>query len=135
MRTGIDDITGKLLTGWDHCAQSLRLILTTRVGALVMRRDFGGGLAELQDRNPSPRELMRAFVTCATAIRLWEPGFRLTKIELLRAGPDGVYRLELTGTFYPRGHLGDYSVTETRSSWLPGRRVGQGISFIPQEIA
>jgi len=131
MRTGIDDRTGGLLTGWDHCVQSLRLILTTRVGTLIMRRDFGGGLVELQDRNPSPREMMAAYTRITTAIRLWEPGFRLQKLGIVRAGADGIYRLDMVGVFYPRGHLGDYAASETRSTAIPGYalRTG-GISFI-----
>lgn len=135
MRTGIDDRTGQILTGWDHCVQSIRLILTTRVGALVMRRDFGGGLVELQDRNPSPRVMMEAFVRIATAIRQWEPGFRLQQIAMTRSGPDGIYVLDMVGIFYPRGHLGDYSVSETRSAAIRGHANDNGITFVDEVAA
>lgn len=114
MRAGIDRETGRLLTGWDHCAQSIIVVLTTEIGARVMRRAFGSALHELQDRNPDGRTVMMAFVSIAAALRQWEPGFRLGRIIPESIGADGVAVFRLAGTFFPRGHLGDYSVTEPR---------------------
>ena len=51
MRTGISATTGRVLTGWDHCVQSLAKILTTRFNSRVMRRDFGSRVPDLQDAN------------------------------------------------------------------------------------
>lgn len=114
-RAGIDRETGRLLTGWDHCAQSIIVVLTTRVGARLMRRAFGSRIGELQDRNPDGRTMMTVNVVIAAALRQWEPGFRLSRITPLRLGADGVAVLELSGTYYPRGHLGDYGASEQRS--------------------
>ena len=116
MRTGLDDRTGQMLTGWDHCVQSIGIILTTRIGTRVMQRDFGSVLKELQDANPDPRTMMLIFVGVAEALRRWDPGFRLHRIALTRAGADGIYQFELVGTFYPLGHRGDYSLAEERSA-------------------
>ena len=114
MRAGMDRTTGHLLTGWDHCAQSIIVILTTEIGARVMRRAFGSALHELQDRNPDGRTIMLAFSSIAAALRKWEPGFKLQRIVPETIGADGVAVFSLSGTFYPRGHLGDYSLAEQR---------------------
>lgn len=118
MRSGIDRATGKSLIGWDHCVQSIAVILTTRVGSRVMRRAFGSAALDLQDRNATPKRIMQIYAAVAAAIKRWEPGFRLQTIKLTRGGADGVFAFEIAGVFYPRGHLGDYSVSETRSAVL-----------------
>jgi uncharacterized protein len=124
MRAGMDRETGRLLEGWEHCAQSIGVILTTRVGWRVMRRAFGSELRALQDRNPDPATMLSVFSSIASALRRWEPGFRLTRIVPDRIGADGVTVLTLAGTFYPRGHLGDYSLAEQRSAAYGGSASG-----------
>jgi phage baseplate assembly protein W len=119
-RAGIDRETGRLLTGWEHCAQSIAVVLTTRIGWRVMRREFGSRLRDLQDRNPDPATMLAAFVSIAEALARWEPGFRLSRITPERIGVDGVTVLTLSGAFYPRGHLGDYSVSEQREASYGG---------------
>lgn len=119
MRSGIDRATGRVLVGWDHCVQSIGVILTTRVSSRVMRRAFGSAALDLQDLNATPRRIMQIYAAVAAALKRWEPGFRLKTIQLTRGGADGVFVFEIAGTFYPRGHLGDYSVTEERSAVLP----------------
>lgn len=116
MRTGIDRETGRLLQGWDHCAQSIAVILTTRVGARVMRRAFGSDVKALQDRNPDSRTMLVVFAAVAAALRRWEPGFRLTRLQPRTVGADGAAVIEIAGTFYPRGHLGDYSGGQEREA-------------------
>lgn len=117
-RAGMDRHTGRLIEGWDHCVQSIAVILTTHVGSRVMRRAFGADVGELQDRNADPVTVMTLYAAIAEALRHWEPGFRLTRIGLDRMGTDGVAVFTLSGTYYPYGHRGDYSVAEARDAWL-----------------
>ena len=126
-RAGMDRATGRLLAGWEHCAQSIAVILTTRIGWRVMRRRFGAQVRELQDLNPDPATLLRLYAAIAEALRLWEPGFRLSKIAATRIGADGVALFEIEGQYFPRGHLGDYSAGETRAARLAANDAGFSI--------
>jgi len=92
-----------------------------------MRRAFGSAHLELQDRSASAINIMRVYASVAEALRKWEPGFRLRTIRLTRGGPDGVFAFEMTGVFYPRGHLGDYSVKEDRAATIGVARASTGI--------
>lgn len=128
MRTGIDRATGKVLTGWDHCVQSICVVLTTRLATRIMRRDFGSALKDLQDRNASPATIAAIYAAVAGALLRWEPGFRLRTMLLDRAGPDGVFAFILEGDFYPLGHIGDYRTRETRAAVL-GLNGSLGLSY------
>lgn len=116
MRTGVDRNTGELLTGWAECAQSIAVIMTTAIGALVLARAFGSDCPMLQDRPMTAASIMDHYVAIAEALRKWEPGFRLRRVNVREAGADGYLALEIAGDFYPRGHLGDYSIVETGHS-------------------
>lgn len=124
MRAGIDARTGKVLAGWAHCAQSIGKCLTTRFASRVMRRHIGSEVPELQDENPDPATILRLYVSIATALNDpagGEPGFNLTSIELVRGGRDGRFVFLLDGDYFPRGHLGDFSLKEGRSMSYNGR--------------
>lgn len=130
-RAGMDRETGRLLQDWDHCAQSIAVILTTRVGWRLMRRRFGAKVADLQDRNPEPAVLLAIFAAIAAALRAWEPGFRLRRIVPLQLTADGTARFELAGDYYPRGHLGDYATREERSATFGGTPEGFAVELAP----
>lgn len=65
--------------------------------------------------------ILQVFVACAEAIQKWEPRFRLDRVTIGEAGADGKIGLNLFGTYYPRGHLGDFTVEEKRSTTVPAR--------------
>jgi phage baseplate assembly protein W len=113
-RFGVDRNTGKLIFGWAHCLQSLTVLVTTAFNTRVMRLDFGSKIPDLVDRPANSTIIMQWYVSIVSAITKWEPGYRVTNLALTKAGPDGGFTFELTGTFYPRGHLGDYTISELK---------------------
>lgn len=116
--TGLNWETGQVLVGWPHVVQSLSIIFTTRFGERVMREWFGSFVPNMLGKNIVPSTQLKFWTAVCVAIDLWEPRFRVTQIiprgspEQLRSGALGY---TIHGTYYPRGHLGDYSVTEPRS--------------------
>jgi phage baseplate assembly protein W len=118
VRAGIDARTGAVLTGWDHCAQSIGKCLTTRLASRVMRRHLGGRVPELQDQNADAGTILAAYVAIAEALADpdgGEPGFNLTGIDMVEAGRKGRFVFLLSGVYYPLGHEGDFSLVEDRS--------------------
>ena len=114
--TGVNAQTGKALDGWAHVVQSIRKILTTSIGTRVMRREFGSELMSLIDAPMEGRVLLALYVATANAIARWEPRYRLSKVTLLQANAQGKISLRLDGTYYPRGHLGDFTISDERQA-------------------
>lgn len=113
---GVSAVTGKRLSDWKHVEQSIGKILKTPIGARVMRRDFGSDLPDLVDQKMTPRNILAVYAAAATAIEKWEPRFRMKRGQVLRATAVGQLHLVVTGVYFPRGHLGDYSVSEDRTA-------------------
>jgi len=112
--TGIDRRSGQVLAGWRHVEQSLRMIFTTHFGERVMRRWVGSAVPALLGRNMSNATILRFWTAICIAIDLWEPRFRVTKITPYGSAMDlrtGKIGFAIAGVYYPRGHLGDYSVS------------------------
>tara|TARA_R110002124_G_scaffold284368_1_gene461506 strand:- start:27158 stop:27532 length:375 start_codon:yes stop_codon:yes gene_type:complete len=117
MRTGVDTRTGKVLTGWDHCVQSIDRCLRTRLASRVMRRHLGSLVPELQDANADPVTIFNLYRSIADALNDpdgGEPGYSLRTIELVEYGRAGRFAFLLTGIYFPRGHLGDFGIREQR---------------------
>lgn len=115
---GIDRHTGKVIDNLASAYQGVEVILSTRIGSRVMRREFGGGIAELLGRLLTPSLFAAWRQLVATAIDLWEPRFRVRRIlvsgsvEQLRLGQVG---LSIEADYRPRGHLGDFTVERVLS--------------------
>lgn len=114
--TGINARTGALLSDWEHTQQSLGRVLTTPLGSVVMWRDFGSTLPDLVDAKMIQRNVLALYVAAAVAIDRWEPRFRLSHASVTKLTPQGEVGLDLYGTYYPRGHLGDFSVAQDAST-------------------
>jgi phage baseplate assembly protein W len=113
---------------WEHCAQSIADILTTRIGERVMRRDYGSELLDLIDRPAENDLVLECTMAIGTALDKWEPRFVFKGLGItgplkgvfgLEAIPDvgkmrnGEFQIDIVGDFYPRGHLGDYTTLES----------------------
>ena len=94
---GINASTGKRLSGVGHLKQSIRDILTTRIGTRLMRRDYGSRLPDLVD-NPMGEFLkVELFAATAEALAKWEPRFRLDRVYLQDASSEGRIVMALEG--------------------------------------
>jgi len=117
----IDRNTGAVIDNYASALQSVEIIFTTRIGELVMRREFGAGLIELLGRLMVP-SLFGAFRTVmASAIDLWEPRFRVRWIELNGSAEGirlGQASFVIEVDWRPRGHLGDPTVEGVRTFGL-----------------
>jgi phage baseplate assembly protein W len=108
---GIDRTTGKWLTdGWAHVKQSIVVLLTTSLASRVMRRGFGAGLPRMVDKPITPATVIDFYATAARAIKNDEPRFRVSRMTIDSVS-GGQLALSATGIYFPRGHLGDFSVS------------------------
>lgn len=109
---GLARDSGNTVADWTHVQQSIADILTTPIGSRVMLREYGSELYALIDRKMTRRMVFALYGATAVAIARWEPRFKLSHVAIDSAGADGKITLRLHGTYYPRGHLGDYTIAE-----------------------
>lgn len=94
---GLDRASGRRLDGNAHLAQSIGDILSTPIGARVMRRDYGSMLPDLIDQpgNAITRQLM--FAATAVALSRWEPRLTLTRVDVSADNRDGKVIIAIEG--------------------------------------
>lgn len=78
---GMNAHTGRAVDDLDHIRQSVRDILTTRLGSRIMRRDYGSLLPELIDQPLNDATLLRAYSVSIMALLIWDPRLRVTAIR------------------------------------------------------
>lgn len=100
---GMNAETGAPLEGIAHVRQSIRDILTTRVGTRIGRRSYGSELPALVDRPLTAATLADVYAATAAAIAAWEPRFRLSSVSASAAGANGRLTLTLEGLYVPDG--------------------------------
>lgn len=86
-------ITGQRIDGEEDIAQSVNDILTTPVGSLVGRRDYGSLIPELIDRPMTGPNILRLFAASALAIARWEDRIRVTRVGLVAGDRPGAAAL------------------------------------------
>lgn len=94
---GTHAITGQAIDGEAHLRQSIADILTTPLGARVMRRDYGSLLPELIDQPFNGTTQVRLYAAVAQALMRWEPRVRLGRVSIERGAAGGAYTLTLEG--------------------------------------
>jgi len=112
---GMDRNTGKALSGWPHVVQSLGVLLTTARASRVMRRPFGSDLPRKVDAPISPANVVDFYAAAASAIDAHEPRFRVKRFSVEDA-TGGAIAMLAEGVYYPRGHLGDFSISEPQTA-------------------
>lgn len=128
-RVGINRDNGKLLSGWDHVAQSILVIFTTRLNTRLMLLDFGSDITGLIDAPGNSQTFARFYSAMVEAIVKWEPGFRVSSFAIVQATQDGAFTIQMSGIYYPRGHLGDYSVSENATMRFVMAATNSGVIF------
>ena len=123
----IDRRTGAVIDNYSSAVQAVEVILITRVGELLMLRQFGGGVSALLGRLMTPQLFAVCRILISAAIDIWEPRFRVRKISVdgttdgLRLG-NATFSVEVD--WRPRGHLGDETVEGVRSFFILTDRSG-----------
>ena len=123
--TGTSALVNATMSDWEHVQQSLRILLSTPIGSRLMRREYGCDLKNIVDQKLTTRNILLIYSAAATAIQRWEPRYRMRGGRVTGAGhairaergfetyaTGGLLVLEIFGTYYPRGHKGDYSIAE-----------------------
>lgn len=73
--------TGREMDEIAHIQQSIRDILTTRIGTRVMRRHYGSIVPELLDQPSNQATQLRLMAASVMAIILWEPRVMVTQTQ------------------------------------------------------
>lgn len=113
---GISAVTGRPLSDWDHTQQSIGKIMQTAIGSRIMRRAVGSDIPDLVDTKMIQKNILAVYSATATAIEKFEPRFRMRSASVDEVAADGRISLVIQGTYFPRGHLGDYTVAEDRTA-------------------
>lgn len=82
-----------------------------------MRRSVGSGLPRRVDMAITPSNVIDLFADVADAIVNYEPRFRPSRMSI-ETPTNGALEVSVSGTYYPRGHLGDFSVSEPQRAGL-----------------
>jgi hypothetical protein len=120
---GINRQTGKPLDGWPHVVQSIMVIFTTGFGERMLRRWFGSSVSQLLGNSLNEATVVSFFTAIVTSLEVRErdtglprePRFKLTKITPKQLDRSGTLRIEITGIYMPRGHLGDFTPEDIRN--------------------
>lgn len=92
--SGLNAQTGRMIDDADHIRQSIRDILTTRIGTRVMRRDYGSIVPELIDQPGNATNKLRLMAATVIAIARWEPRIALRR-ALVEVGFDGSVTIDM----------------------------------------
>ncbi len=99
--SGMDQHTGRVITGLEHLRQSIADILMTPVGSRIARRSYGSLLPELVDHPDNGATRVRLIAATAGALMRWEPRIRVSRIRLKAGARAGQLLVELEGTYRP----------------------------------
>lgn len=86
----IDINNGAELERIGRLRTSIQTILTTPVGSMPMRRDYGSNIYTLIDKNITPTWLTSLYAEAAAAISRWEPDFVVTGFHPVMTTPGQV---------------------------------------------
>ena len=103
MAIGMNRETGKAIDGIDHLRQSVRDILSTRIGTRVMLRDYGSNVPELVDEPMNRTTIAAIRADMIAALNNWEPRLKVTQVLLTEISATGGLTFDLFLTYLPDG--------------------------------
>ena len=103
MAMGMDRETGKPLSDAEHLRQSIRDILTTRIGTRTMLRDYGSNIPELVDQPINRSTIAAIKADVVNALNIWEPRMRIDQVVLSEVLGSGSITFDLFLTYLPNG--------------------------------
>lgn len=116
---GINRISGKSMpSDWSHVVQSIGVILSTSRLERYMRREFGSDLPRLVDAPITPATIIDFYAATAGAINEYEPRYRVSRMRV-EGADKGHLTMRIEGVYFPRGHLGDFSVSSPQTVEVP----------------
>lgn len=120
----LDHHTGASLDGWAHVVQSIETVLVTRIDSRVFARSFGADVPAMVDAPMNDAGVMALYMSVAEALARWEPRFELSDVTI-NADAGGKLTLNLSGSYYPNAHLGDFDTVsdEIRTVKISADRV------------
>lgn len=125
---GIDRVTGSIITGWDHTVQSINDIFTTTFGERILREWYGSLVPRLLGRLITPQEVLPFFAAIASAIDVWEPRVRVSRVDILEVNRLGEFKFLMDVEWRPRALLGDFTVVGVRR--IGGHASDAGVNIV-----
>jgi phage baseplate assembly protein W len=93
--SGMHRTTGVEIDGEEDITQSVNDILSTPVGSLVGRRDYGSLVPDIIDKPMTGPNILRLFAASALAIARWEDRIRITRVGLVTGERPGSAALSI----------------------------------------
>jgi len=109
-RSGLSEVTGQVISGPQHLAQSLGIIWHTRLDTRVMRLSFGADLRSLLCEDLTPALAMLIYNEMVASAARWEPEYELAQLQLVTLKESGALGLRHGGLYYPEGRFGNYDI-------------------------
>lgn len=127
--TGMDAVTGRLITGWPWVVQSATRVLTTAYFEEVMRPHVGSNARQLFGELANLRTAQRFRWAVGVALLVFVPNLRPSAIQQLILDRTGSTGWVVEGDYLPRAHRGDLTSAGRRSlDLVPTARGGPAIS-------
>jgi phage baseplate assembly protein W len=101
MLDATDALTGTV-DGFERVQQAIEVILRTRKGTRVQRRDFGSDIIGMIDRPMNEFTIMDAIMSIVEPIHKWEPEFRVKRVRVEEASSGGNLALAIEGVYTPQ---------------------------------
>jgi phage baseplate assembly protein W len=95
--TGMDNRTGRTISGVQWLQRAAMDVLTTPLGSRPMRRDYGSEVPELIDQPDNAATRVRVYAASAQALMRWLPQLQIHSVALFSGEREGQAVLEISG--------------------------------------